>query len=156
MGSARGEASRALRRLAMMLGADISRDARFPPRSLSFLHAAAEGEPRRSSLDRGARYRGSGSGPSGDDQSQSHEIFGLGEILFGRQIAPLARRQVTQHDIADTHTLQSDDMKTDQFAHAADLPLSAFLQDEAQLIGVLPHDLGRLERLVVQAQTVAE
>ena len=47
-------------------------------------------------------------------------------------------------------------MQAHLFAHAADLAFFAFGQHKAQLLGVLPLHLRRFERLVVQAQAVAQ
>ena len=72
------------------------------------------------------------------------------------QVAPLAERQVAQHHAADAHALQADDLQADQFAHAPDLALLALGQHKAQLLRVLPFDLGRQQGLPIQAQAVAQ
>lgn len=72
------------------------------------------------------------------------------ETLVCAQIAPLPRRQVAEAHAPDAYPLQSGDFQADQLAHAADLPLAAIAQDEAQLVGVLPPDPGRAQFLAVE------
>uniref|UniRef100_A0A1I7YBE7 GP-PDE domain-containing protein n=1 Tax=Steinernema glaseri TaxID=37863 RepID=A0A1I7YBE7_9BILA len=61
--------------------------------------------------------------------------------------------QVAQHQIANTHALQTHNLQTDQFTHAANLAFLAFAQDKTQLVIVLPGHLGWQQGLTVQAQT---
>ena len=56
------------------------------------------------------------------------------------QVAPLAERQVAEHDAADAHPLQAEHLQADRLAHAADLALPALAQHEAQLVVVEPLD----------------
>jgi len=72
------------------------------------------------------------------------------------QVAPLAYRQVAQHDFADAHAFEADHLQADQLAHTPDLAFFAFGQHKTQLLGVLPLDQGRLERLAIQAQAVTD
>jgi hypothetical protein len=54
--------------------------------------------------------------------------------------------------------LRPGDLQADQLAHAADLALLAFAQDEAQLVLVLPAHLGRLQdaKLAIEREAVVE
>src|SRR3546814_12988961 len=72
------------------------------------------------------------------------------------KVAPLPRRQVAQHYAPHAYALQTDDFQADLFAHAPNLALLAFLQDETQLIVVLPAYLRALQRFAIQRQTVIE
>src|ERR1700761_2280726 len=78
------------------------------------------------------------------------------ERFVVRQVAPLPRRQRTERHAAHTHAFEADYFQTDQLAHAPDLTFLAFTQHEAQLFAVLPANLGRLERHVVEFQTVTQ
>ena len=49
------------------------------------------------------------------------------EAFAGREVAPLPGRQVAERDAADAHALQAEHLQADLLAHAADLPLLAFL-----------------------------
>src|SRR3546814_6898801 len=57
---------------------------------------------------------------------------------------------------SDLYALQTDDFQADLFAHAPNLALLAFLQDETKLIVVLPAYLRALQRFAIQRQTVIE
>src|SRR5574343_1304966 len=81
---------------------------------------------------------------------------GESETLVRRQIAPLPGWQLPQRHAAHADALEADHLEADLFAHAADLALLAFLEHEAQLLGVLPVHLRGLERLAVQAQAMAQ
>ena len=72
------------------------------------------------------------------------------------EVAPLASRQRAEHDRADAHALQPEHLQADRLAHAADLSLHAFAQDEAQLVVVGPFDARREERLAVEGEPVAQ
>src|SRR3546814_7358831 len=72
------------------------------------------------------------------------------------KVAPLPRRQVAQHYAPHAYALQTDDFQADLFAHAPNLALLAFLQDETQLIVVLPAYMRALQRFAIQRQTVIE
>src|SRR5579863_8168598 len=78
------------------------------------------------------------------------------ELLVWHQIAPLSLRQLTKRNLTHPNPLQADHLKADQFAHAADLMLLAFAQDESQLFAVLPADFGGPKENVVERQTVPE
>jgi len=67
------------------------------------------------------------------------------EALILSQVAPLSWRQLTQPHATDANPLQPGHFESDQFAHASDLALAAFREDEAQLIGVLPADSRRAQ-----------
>ena len=63
------------------------------------------------------------------------------EGFVGAQIPPLPKREVSEADTPDADALEADDVQADQLAHATDLPLATFAQNEAQLVFVLPGDL---------------
>ena len=68
----------------------------------------------------------------------------VSELLAGFQIAPLAGRQVAEHDLADADAFQADNLQADLLAHPANLALFTFLENETELILVLPPDPRRL------------
>src|SRR5258705_4088893 len=74
------------------------------------------------------------------------------KTLVAPQVAPLRGWQLAQYYVSDAHALESGDLESDEFAHAADLALLALAQYEAQLIPVLPAHFGALERRAVKAQ----
>ena len=74
------------------------------------------------------------------------------ETLVTAQIAPLPDRQITERHFADAHAPQASHLQSDQFAHAPDLALLAFTQNEAQLILVLPGNGCPLECRSIKAQ----
>src|SRR5487761_2504838 len=78
------------------------------------------------------------------------------ELLVASQVAPLAHGQRAQRDAPDAHAFQAGHGQADQFAHAADLALAAFAQDEAQLVLVLPRHARGLELDAVELQTVLQ
>ena len=78
------------------------------------------------------------------------------ELLVRRQITPLPDRQMAQIDLADPHAFEPGDQQSHLLAHAPDLAFFALAQHKAQLLGVLPADLRRAQRLAVQAQAVAQ
>ena len=82
-----------------------------------------------------------------------HGVCGCAPLEFFKrcEIAPLANRQIAQHDLADPHSLEAHHLEAHQLAHAANLAFFAFGQYKTQLLGVLPFDLGWLEWLAVQA-----
>ena len=72
-------------------------------------------------------------------------------MFVAAQIAPMSLRQVAEQHFAYAHALQAGDFETDELAHAANLAFLALAQNEAQLIVILPFDVGAFERLVVEA-----
>src|SRR5690606_8944454 len=80
---------------------------------------------------------------------------GLEAFVFA-QVAPLSQRQVAELDVADAHALEADHFQTDQFAHAADLTLAAFLEYEVQLVVIDPADLGGAQLDAIETEAVIE
>ena len=76
--------------------------------------------------------------------------------LISPQIPPLPHRQIPQHHTPNADALQAHHMQANLFAHAADLALFSLDQHEAQLLGIHPLHLSRLERLVLQAKAMAQ
>lgn len=74
----------------------------------------------------------------------------------GPEVAPLAYGRLPSVTLPMRYALEPHHLEPHQLAHAANLASSAFGQDKAQLLGVLPLHLGRLERLTVQAQAMAQ
>jgi hypothetical protein len=67
-----------------------------------------------------------------------------------RKVAPLAYRQITQHDFADAHAFEAYHLQAHLFAHTPDLALFAFVQHKSQLLWVLPFHFGVFKGLTVQ------
>ena len=78
----------------------------------------------------------------------------ISERLVRTEITPLTGRQCAEHDVAHSHALETHDVQSDQFAHAANLALLAFAQHEAQLLAVLPANHRGLERYAVEFERV--
>ena len=68
----------------------------------------------------------------------------------------MPQRQITECDITNPDTLEGNDLQADLFAHAANLAFAAFLQNELQLIGIQPADLGWAQLDVIQCEAVIE
>ena len=75
---------------------------------------------------------------SGAGLYRDHQNSPISELLVGPQVAPLADWQSAQRHVAAADALQSGHEQTHELAHAADLPLAALAQHEAQLMFVLP------------------
>ena len=72
------------------------------------------------------------------------------KTLMRCQVAPLAYRQITQHDFADAHPFEAYHFQTHMLAHTPDLAFFAFMQHKAQLLGILPFHFGVFKGLTVQ------
>lgn len=65
--------------------------------------------------------------------------LGKGSEAFVRpQVAPLTRRQLAQRNAADADAFDHRRSQAHELTHALDLPVSAFMQDDAQLLLAKP------------------
>ena len=72
------------------------------------------------------------------------------------QIPPLTRLERPELHVSDTDAFQADDRQADELAHAPDLALLAFAQDETQLIAVLPPHVCPLQDLAIEREPVIQ
>ncbi len=68
----------------------------------------------------------------------------------------MAQRQIAKADLADAHPLEAGHAQTDLFAHAPNLSLATFLENEAQLLGIGPGHIRRPQLFAVEFQPVIE
>ena len=68
----------------------------------------------------------------------------------------MAQRQIAKADLADAHPLEARHAQADLFAHATNLSLATFLENEAQLFRIGPGHLRRPQGLAVEFQPVIE
>jgi hypothetical protein len=70
--------------------------------------------------------------------------------------SPLPKGQLAQRNPTDADSLQSSDFQADKLAHPANLALLALAQYKAQLMFILPRDLGRPKGLPIQGEAMIQ